>query len=346
MSPPTPNASTTEFPIIDISPFLDPGDDRPEKRALVLDSIRSACLDKGFFLVTGHGVPRKLQEDALKLSEKFFALPLEEKLELSERNAFGKSHRGYQQIGGEAYEHLKLPDLKEGFQIGIHKDPSHPACVAQRMLTGPNVWPSSLEPGFSSCMLEYFDAVRKVTKAIFKILALSLDIDFDQYFAPICQDSLEGLRLLHYPPQALDASEDQLGTGAHTDFGLVTCLLTDENPGLQVLDNGMWKDVQPVQDAFIMNLGDLFTKLTAGVYKSSLHRVINRSPVHRFSIPCFLDGNLDAVIRSVVDGPRPDTRGMTVEEHMLERFTTVRDRVKLPLYSQIMDTRNGSTGME
>ncbi|KAL3462635.1 hypothetical protein BJX64DRAFT_288099 [Aspergillus heterothallicus] len=334
-SSPGAGKSTPEFPLVDISPFLatNLAGLRTKQQAAVLDSIRSACLDKGFFLVIGHGVPSQLQDAALDFSKRFFALPLEEKLQLSESSSFGRSHRGYQQLGGEAYEEMKLPDLKEGFQIGIHKDPSHPDCARQRMLSGPNVWPASLEPDFSRCMLSYFTAVRNVTKTIFKLLAMTLNIDYETCFAPIIQDSLEGLRLLHYPPQALDASEDQLGTGAHTDFGLVTCLLTDQNSGLQVLDNGVWKDVEPVPDAFIVNLGDLFTKLTAGVYKSSLHRVINRTLVHRYSIPCFLDGNLDAVVQSIVHGPRPDTRGMTVEEHMTERFTTVRDRVKVPVAS-------------
>jgi len=75
-----------------------------------------------------------------------------------------------------------------------------------------------------------------------------------------------------------------------------------------------------------VNLGDVFSKLTAGVYKSSLHRVLNTSNKDRYSIPCFLDGNLDAVVHSVIAGPKPELRYMTVEGHMQERFTTVRSR--------------------
>lgn len=59
-----------------------------------------------------------------------------------------------------------------------------------------------------------------------------------------------------------------------------------------------------------------------------MHRVLNSTPYHRYSVPCFLDGNLDAVIRSLIDGPTPELGGLTIEEHMIERFGTARERVK------------------
>lgn len=100
-------------PTIDISPFVGPGPATEDAKAKALDEIRTACLESGFFVITGHGVPEDLQQRALAMSKSFFALPLEEKLELSEKKAWGRSFRGYQIIGGEAYEAGKLPDLKE-----------------------------------------------------------------------------------------------------------------------------------------------------------------------------------------------------------------------------------------
>lgn len=124
--------------------------------------------------------------------------------------------------------------------------------MRQRMLTGPNVWPESLEPGFSECMLEYFNAVRMVSFELVRMLAATLHLDHDQHFAPIFDDSLQAIRLLHYPPQALSAGETQLGTGAHTDFGALTCLLTDGTSGLQVFENGVWTSVDyAVEGAFV-----------------------------------------------------------------------------------------------
>jgi len=114
-------------PTIDISPFVGPGTATEDAKAEVLNEIRAACLESGFFVITGHGVPEDLQQRALAMSKCFFALPLQEKLELSEKKSWGRSFRGYQIIGGEAYEAGKLPDLKEArsdhaLPLMIHAD--------------------------------------------------------------------------------------------------------------------------------------------------------------------------------------------------------------------------------
>jgi isopenicillin N synthase-like dioxygenase len=45
--------------------------------------VRSACLSKGFFQLTNHGVSTDLQDAVLEQARALFALPLEEKMELS-----------------------------------------------------------------------------------------------------------------------------------------------------------------------------------------------------------------------------------------------------------------------
>jgi len=74
-------------PTIDISSFITPQIATEEARAEVLEKIRTACLENGFFVITGHGVEEELQQRALAMSKCFFDLPLEEKLELSEKKS-------------------------------------------------------------------------------------------------------------------------------------------------------------------------------------------------------------------------------------------------------------------
>ncbi|KAI9733893.1 MAG: hypothetical protein M1834_002548 [Cirrosporium novae-zelandiae] len=336
---------STIVPTIDVSPFLHPSDFTDDDRKVILGPMRQACLDHGFFLITGHGVSRELQDRVFKQSRRFFDLPLEQKLELSEEKSWGKSHRGYQMIGGEGAQEGKGADVKEndpenlltkitfiqqGFQMGVEKKINDPHVQRKRILTGPNIWPSALEPTFSTTMKEYFDTVCPISIEIMKILALTLDVDFETCFKPYCEDSLRAVRLLHYPPMK-ESEKGQLGTGAHTDFGALTLLLTDEIGGLQILDRGEWVDVVPNSDAYgfycqIVNIGDMFTKMTSGLYKSSVHRVINTTDKHRYSMPCFLDGALDFVVKPIIDGPIPQQEKYTVEEHMTERFESVRNR--------------------
>lgn len=137
------------------------------------------------------------------------------------------------------------------------------------MLTGPNVWPEMLGADFKDCMLEYFNAVRTVSLKMMRILALTLEIDYDRHFAPVCDDSLQAIRLLHYPPQPLSASLDQLGIGAHTDFGAVTCLLTDGVSGLQVYDEGVWTELEYVPGALVSENSEL-TYIKLIVSRSSI----------------------------------------------------------------------------
>ena len=53
------------------------------------------------------------------------------------------------------------------------------------------------------------------------------------------------------------------GAGAHTDWGVLTILATDENPGLQVFTEGKWAHVKPVPGTFIINLGDMLERCAA-----------------------------------------------------------------------------------
>lgn len=46
-------------------------------------------------------------------------------------------------------------------------------------------------------------------------------------------------------------------SGAHTDYGMLTILATDDTPGLQIQLGGKWIDVPPERGMFIINIGDL-----------------------------------------------------------------------------------------
>jgi isopenicillin N synthase-like dioxygenase len=77
------------------------------------------------------------------------------------------------------------------------------------------------------------------------------------------------LRLLHYPAPP-PGSDPQTGAGAHTDYGNLTLLATDDVGGLEVRTRaGEWIEAPVVPGAFIVNIGDCLMRWTNDVYVST-----------------------------------------------------------------------------
>lgn len=59
--------------------------------------------------------------------------------------------------------------------------------------------------------------------------------------------------------------------------------------GLQVLGSttGEEADVPPRKDAFVINMGDIMSRITDDQYKSSLHRILNKITEERYGIVYF-----------------------------------------------------------
>ena len=306
------------LPVIDVS---DLSADDPDARACVVRALRDACLDKGFFYCTGHGVPGSLRDQVFQLTKAFFSLPLEDKLRLDK--ARSTCNRGYEPIGAQRLQSDAPADLKEGFYIGRHLPPDDPAVRAGRFNHGPNVWPDAL-PGFRPAMEAYFDAMLALSTRLMRGIALSLSLD-EHHFDRFCTEPIALLRPLHYPPQPPSAA-GQFGAGAHTDFGGITLLMQDDVGGLQVLDRDRdaWIDAPPIADTYVVNLGDMIARWTNDRYRSTLHRVINRSGRERYAVPFFLTGHPDERVEALPgcfdDADPPRHPPVTVEEHVREMY--------------------------
>lgn len=173
-----------KIPVIDISGYL-AGD--PEAKRQTALEVRDAYENQGFLQVIGHSVPPEVQERFLSAIASFFALPLSEKQKVSQENS--KCYRGYERIGGQKLDELDTsatPDQKEGFSV-------RPERPLGRFLQGPNQWPETL-PGFKEAYLDYFNAVHELSKNVFRLMALSLDLPedhFDAFAADPDGESLE-----------------------------------------------------------------------------------------------------------------------------------------------------------
>jgi len=108
-------------------------------------------------------------------------------------------------------------------------------------------------------------------------------------------------RIFHYPP----TDGEGWGVGEHTDYGVLTLLLTDDVPGLEVFSRGAWRPIAQQPGAIICNIGDMLDRMTGGVYRSTPHRVRNVSGRDRYSFPLFFDPSWDARVTRLPNAPEP-----------------------------------------
>lgn len=241
--------------------------------------IHKACRDTGFFYVANHGIPQAVAEAQLAWAARFFALPPERKQAIS----FDKSPRrmGYEPMQRQVLDEGSAPDLKESFM--------YLAAPPQADMPGSalNLWPADL-PEFQDQMHRYGRHVAVLGRRLMELVALSLELDRG-YFDAAFSASDFAVRLLHYPPQTAAGTNNQIGAGAHTDWGAITLLLQDDAGGLEVRNAaGDWIFADPIPGTLVINLGDLIRRWSNDLYHSTLHRVLNKAKGRdRYSVATF-----------------------------------------------------------
>ena len=244
---------------IDIAPFMageTPG------RARVVGAVRAACEDIGFFVIAGHGFPEALTTRIYDASRAFFDLPAEEKNAVGESGPVpgGLMHFAF---GEEALAatlgNAAIGDLKETLDYG-------PGFLGDR-------WPATppdLEPAWHA----YYEAMSALAARLRRIFAAALGLDAD-YFEDKFRGHLSSLRVIDYPEPSAPPAPGQLRAGAHSDYGVLTILRTEDAPGgLQVRTrDGRWSDVPHIPGAFVVNIGDAMMRWTNDRWISTQHRV-------------------------------------------------------------------------
>ncbi|KAJ3693853.1 hypothetical protein LUZ60_009333 [Juncus effusus] len=260
--------------------------------------LKQACLESGFFYVTNHGISQEFMEEVFSQSKKFFDLPIKEKMKVM-RN---EKNRGYTPLFDELLDpdNQINGDYKEGYYIGVEIPKEDPQ--ANKPFYGPNQWPSdNILPGWREVMEQYHKEALRVSKEIARIIALALDLDSNFFDKPeMLGEPIATLRLLHYEARASDPTKGVFGAGAHSDYGLITLLATDDVVGLQICKDRnavpqVWEYVAPLKGGFIVNLGDMLERWSNCIFRSTLHRVVLDGR-ERYSIAYFVEPSHDCVV--------------------------------------------------
>jgi isopenicillin N synthase-like dioxygenase len=304
----------SHLPVIDLGRSFS-GDD--EAREKIAAEIGTACRDTGFFYVANHGVDQVLVDSAFAEANRFFDQPDGLKLPLRKRD----DSNGYEPLEAQRLDNESPGDLKESFNFTSDGVPGSPGYRE-------SLWPDEL-PGFQEGLETYNKRMRDLGLYVSQLVSLSLNMPLN-HFDPMFDPQKSPLRILRYPPHPTETDFNQLGAGAHTDWGWMTILAQDSLGGLEVeTATGDWVRVDPIPGTFVVNLGDLMSRWTNGQYHSSLHRVMNnRSGKNRHSIVMFYnqahETHVECLPSCLKPGEAPKLPPCTAGEHTMQRYNDSR----------------------
>ncbi|KAK7360186.1 hypothetical protein VNO77_02168 [Canavalia gladiata] len=280
------NQFSDEIPVISLAGIHEVDGRRTE----ICKKIVEACENWGIFQVVDHGVDVKLISEMTRLAKEFFALPPEQKLR------FDMS--GGKKGGFIVSSHLQGESVQDWREIVTYF--SYP--IKERDFSR---WPDTPE-AWRRVTEEYSEKLMGLACQLLEVLSEAMGLE-KEALTKACVDMDQKVVVNYYPkcPQP----DLTLGLKRHTDPGTITLLLQDQVGGLQATkDNGKtWITVQPVEGAFVVNLGDHGHFLSNGRFKNADHQAVVNSNYSRLSIATFQNPAPNATVYplKVREGEKP-----------------------------------------
>jgi isopenicillin N synthase-like dioxygenase len=290
------------LPVISLAGWFS---DDPAQSREVVENLLQGATGSGFFYITDHGISQSLIDTVYQASKAFHDQPQSWKEAYSITRSL--HHRGYVSIADNGtYEKdgKTFHNHHESFDLSFDMAADDPRAHKGFGMVGPNIWPEL--DGFKEAVSAYYDAVyqlgRQLTAAFELGLGLQSGALLQHFTAPTSQ-----LRLMKYPENDAPMDTNNHGIGAHSDFECFTMLHT-RGPGLQVLSaDDHWVEAPPLEDGFIVNIGDCLEAWTGGLFKSTQHRVVNLGDL-RYSLPFFFATDFDIDVEPLPAFSTPETR--------------------------------------
>ncbi len=309
-------------PSLDLANFVS-GDE--QKKNEFVQELGNAYSTIGFVAIKNHGLSDALTENLYAAVKKFFALPDQVKQKYEVPHLAGQ--RGYISKGKEHAKGRNTGDLKEFYHVGQEVTDGDPI----KNEYPDNIWPEEV-PELREYSLKAYKALESAGKNMLRAIALFLKLP-ENYFDDKVRNGNSILRPIHYfpieDPESVPA--DAVRAAEHGDINLITLLMGASADGLQVLrHDGKWIPITALPEQLVVNVGDMLSRHTNNVLKSTIHRVVNppreKMNTSRYSIPFFMhprsDMDLTVMPHCVTEqNPAqfaPITAGQFLEERLIE----------------------------
>ena len=283
-----------------------------------LKKIEQACVEVGFFQVTGHGIDIKKIDNICKIGDKFFNSSEKNKKKLAPKKWNKKNKNVYRvyfpnSVNGK--EGLDLGDLKiTKKNLMKYKSPFVEYLDLNR----------SFKPSSIKSLSRYFDNIFSLSEILFKgIIKLYKKDDSISKKAFSRLKTLSTLRFNYYPNQTkpVEISKQDgvaLGCETHVDSGVFTILYQNKKGGLQVQNrkNKKWYDVPFNKNALIVNTGLALEYLSKGKFKATNHRVL-WNKTKRMSVPFFFEPSYDFMMHtSFLNSSNTNKKGIFFQDFL------------------------------
>ncbi|KAL1745532.1 hypothetical protein HDZ31DRAFT_73471 [Schizophyllum fasciatum] len=242
------------------------------RRALAAE-VAGALRAQGFFYVVNHGYTPEQTNRIFSIADVAF-----EEVSAREKRAHSAPSRAVY----EGYKPKQTWNLASGIRDQIeHYNINHRVHRAAH--------PAALRPYLAEIDGFARHCHFNVLYPILRLLALGLDLPedtlVDQHRFEDAGES--SVRFMKYHPRTdyEELKTKNVWLKGHTDIGSITILWSQPVGGLQILSpDGQWRWVRHIENALVINAGDVMEFLCGGYYPATRHRVV-LPPADQRSIP-------------------------------------------------------------
>ncbi|XP_057798075.1 1-aminocyclopropane-1-carboxylate oxidase homolog 1-like [Salvia miltiorrhiza] len=269
--PPTP-AHGSDLPTIDFQGLRSGG----EGRRVVVEEIRKAAQEWGFFRIVNHSIPVETMDAMLAAVKRFHELPHHEKAAF-----YTTDQRRSVKFNSN------LPEREN--ELGCWRD------ILSFLFYDDQLEPEEIPSACREQVQEYVKHVIQLREVMAELLSEALGLRSDYLSSMECMKS-EALACLYYPK--CPEPHKTFGNKSHSDTTFLTLLMQDTIGGLQILHDAQWVDVPPVRGALIANVGDLLQIISNDKFISVEHRVVAQAVGPRISVASFFTPSRKAMAKA------------------------------------------------